>query len=191
MNRLFKKILSLSIILVIFVSLTTGCSQDFMKEIESIFNGFISILEPTENPTTQTENPENDEIVESGIYTDPDLVAAYINKFGKLPSNFIKKSEAEALGWDSSTGNLNKIAPGKSIGGDYFGNFEKKLPTAKGRKYTECDVNYVSGYRGAERLVFSNDGLIYYTKDHYETFTLLYENGVKINEINDSGSGNK
>ena len=86
----------------------------------------------------------------------------------------ITKKEARALGWDSSQGNLSEAAPCKSIGGDYFGNYEGRLPEADGREYHECDINSTGGYRGAERIVFSNDGLIYYTGDHYETFELLY-----------------
>ncbi|MGN1069057.1 MAG: ribonuclease domain-containing protein [Candidatus Fimadaptatus sp.] len=62
-----------------------------------------------------------------------------------------------------------------SIGGDRFGNREGLLPDARGRQYYECDVNYDGGYRGGERIVFSSDGLIYYTCDHYNTFALLYE----------------
>lgn len=109
-----------------------------------------------------------------GTYTDKEHVAAYIHEFGTLPGNFVTKKEAEAAGWVSSKGNLQKVLPGKSIGGDNFGNFEKKLPTKKGRKYTECDIDYQGGTRNGKRIVFSNDGLIYYTGDHYETFTLLY-----------------
>ena len=91
-----------------------------------------------------------------------------------LPSNFITKKEAKALGWESQKGNLGEVAPGKSIGGDYFGNYEGILPEAEGREYHECDIDSDGGYRGAKRIVYSNDGLIYYTEDHYETFTLLY-----------------
>ena len=91
-----------------------------------------------------------------------------------MPNNFITKSEAKALGWDNKKGNLWDVAEGKSIGGDHFGNYEGLLPEEKGRKYTECDVNYNGGYRGSERIIFSNDGLIYYTNDHYKTFTQLY-----------------
>ena len=61
-----------------------------------------------------------------------------------------------------------------SIGGDKFGNREGLLPKEDGRQYYECDVNYQGGYRGAERIVFSNDGLIFYTDDHYNSFTQLY-----------------
>lgn len=113
-------------------------------------------------------------IDKQGSYTSPEDVAEYIHTFGTLPGNFITKDEAKALGWDSKAGNLWDVAPGKSIGGDRFGNYEGLLPSAEGRKYTECDVNYSGGYRGAERIIFSDDGLIYYTADHYETFEQLY-----------------
>ena len=111
-------------------------------------------------------------VVESGTYTTPEEVAAYIHAYGHLPDNFITKNEALALGWDSSKGNLDKVAPGKSIGGDRFGNYEGVLPS--NTRYTECDVNYTGGYRGGERIVFGKNGKIYYTADHYKTFTQLY-----------------
>ena len=113
-------------------------------------------------------------VEKDGSYTTPEDVAEYIHTFGTLPGNFITKAEAKELGWDSSKGNLWDVAPDMSIGGDYFGNYEGLLPKADGRKYTECDVNYTGGYRGSERVIFSNDGLIFYTNDHYETFTQLY-----------------
>ena len=113
-------------------------------------------------------------IDEDGTYTSKEEVAAYLNEYGHLPSNFITKKQAKKLGWVSSEGNLGKVAPGKSIGGDYFGNYEGNLPEAKGRDYYECDIDSTGGYRGAKRIVYSNDGLIYYTEDHYETFELLY-----------------
>lgn len=113
-------------------------------------------------------------IDENGSYTSKDAVALYIHTFDKLPQNFITKDEAKELGWVASEGNLAKVAPGKSIGGDRFGNYEELLPDADGRRWTECDINYKSGTRGAERIIFSNDGLIYYTDDHYESFTQLY-----------------
>ena len=113
-------------------------------------------------------------ITEDGQYTAPEDVAEYLHTYGHLPDNFITKNEAKALGWNSQAGNLDEVAPGMSIGGDSFGNREGALPKEKGRKYYECDVNYEGGYRGGERLVYSNDGLIYYTADHYETFEQLY-----------------
>ena len=88
--------------------------------------------------------------------------------------SYITKKEAQELGWDNKKGNLSEAAPGKSIGGSHFGNYEKALPEKKGRKYYECDLEYQGGYRGAKRLVYSNDGLIFYTEDHYQTFEQLY-----------------
>ena len=131
----------------------------------------ISDTEPVE-PEPQAEI----EVREDGEYTDKEHVALYIHAYGHLPSNYITKDEARDAGWDSSKGNLDEVCPGKSIGGDRFGNYEELLPKKKGRKYTECDIDYnpKKGSRGAKRIVFSNDGLIYYTGDHYNTFELLY-----------------
>ncbi|MBR4412342.1 MAG: ribonuclease [Lachnospiraceae bacterium] len=126
--------------------------------------------------------PETPQAVDSGLtvsedgeYTSKEEVALYIHLYNHLPDNFITKKEAQDLGWDSSKGNLNKVAPGKSIGGDKFGNREGLLPEKEGRVYYECDIDYKKGSRNAKRIVFSNDGLIYYTEDHYESYELLYE----------------
>lgn len=130
-------------------------------------------VETPEVPKTPDVLPET-QILEEGTYTSREEVAEYIFLYGHLPDNFITKKEAKALGWVSSEGNLGDVAPGKSIGGDYFGNFEKNLPEKKGRDYHECDIDSSGGYRGAKRIVYSNDGLVYYTEDHYKTFELLY-----------------
>lgn len=123
--------------------------------------------------TTVSESDITEISVEKdGSYTSPEDVAEYIHNFGTLPDNFMTKSEAQDLGWNG--GDLWKYADGMSIGGDRFGNYEGRLPEADGRTYNECDVNYSGGSRGAERIVFSNDGLIFYTDDHYETFTQMY-----------------
>ena len=114
------------------------------------------------------------EIYEDGEYYEKDEVAAYIYMYGHLPSNYITKSEAQDLGWNSRKGNLWDVAYGKCIGGDYFGNYERKLPKVSGRKYYECDVNYYGGYRSDERLIYCKDGYIYYTEDHYNSFEMLY-----------------
>lgn len=113
-------------------------------------------------------------IDENCTYTDPYLVAEYIHKYNKLPSNYLTKNEARELGWESDKGNLWEVTDEMSIGGDIFGNREGLLPKKDGRIYYECDVNYKGGYRGSERIVYSNDGLIFYTNDHYESFTQLY-----------------
>lgn len=108
-------------------------------------------------------------------YSTPEEVALYLHVFVELPPNFLTKDEARALGWVSSDGNLWEVTDQMSIGGDIFGNREGLLPEAEERIYYECDVNYFGGFRGSERVVFSDDGLIYYTNDHYETFTQLYD----------------
>ena len=121
---------------------------------------------PTTEPTEPALDPD-------GVYTSKEDVALYIHTYGCLPKNFITKKDAQKLGWTG--GSLERYAPGMCIGGDYFGNYEGLLPKAKGRSYTECDIDTLGAKsRGAKRIVFSNDGLIYYTDDHYETFTLLY-----------------
>ena len=112
-------------------------------------------------------------VEKSGVYTSKQQVALYIHEYHKLPKNYITKQEARKLGWPQA-GNLDKVAPGKSIGGDHFGNAEKKLPVNKGTKYTECDIDYVKGKRGPKRIVFDNHGNIYYCGDHYNTFEKLY-----------------
>ncbi len=109
-----------------------------------------------------------------GSYTSKEEVAVYIHTYGDLPSNYITKSEAQKLGWKSSEGNLDEVAPGMSIGGDRFGNYEGMLPEEEGRTYKECDIDYEGGYRNDKRIIYSNDGLIFYTGDHYETFEQLY-----------------
>ena len=120
--------------------------------------------------TTEDTEPHLDPY---GSYTTKEDVALYIHLYGELPGNFMTKGEARDLGWEG--GGLEKYAPGMCIGGDRFGNYEGILPDAPGRKWTECDIDTLGAKsRGAKRIVFSNDGLIYYTDDHYETFELLY-----------------
>jgi len=110
---------------------------------------------------------------EGGEYTSAEDVALYLHLYAHLPQNFITKKDAQALGWPG--GSLEPYAPGKCIGGSRFGNYEGLLPEADGRTYAECDIDTLGAdSRGAKRIVFSNDGLIYYTEDHYETFELLY-----------------
>ena len=124
--------------------------------------------------TTTTAEPEQEELIDiDGAYTTKEDVALYIYTYGCLPNNFITKSEAQDLGWEG--GSLEPYAPGMCIGGNRFGNYEGLLPEADGRTYTECDIDTLGAdKRGAKRIVFSNDGLIYYTEDHYESFELLY-----------------
>lgn len=140
-------------IAVLLLALLTGCTQyaaDFLRNLA---------VESTAASVTQ-----------DGEYTSRDDVALYIHLYGELPDNYITKSQASKLGWNG--GNLWDDAPGKSIGGDRFGNYEKLLP--EGKSYRECDIDYQGGARNAKRIVFSDDGYIYYTEDHYASFEQLY-----------------
>lgn len=125
-------------------------------------------------PSEDADMPdETAQIDEDCAYTTKDDVALYIHTYGHLPDNFITKKDAQALGWPG--GSLEPYAPGKCIGGSRFGNYEGLLSEADGRTYTECDIDTLGAdSRGAKRIVFSNDGLIYYTEDHYKSFELLY-----------------
>lgn len=110
---------------------------------------------------------------EGGEYASAEDVALYLHLYAHLPQNFITKKDARALGWNG--GGLDDYADGKRIGGDRFGNYEGLLPDAPGREYHECDIDTLHAVsRGAKRIVYSNDGLIFYTEDHYESFILLY-----------------
>lgn len=132
--------------------------------------------EETSRSTEKTDQKAS--VDENGTYDSAKDVALYIHTYNKLPPNYITKKEARSLGW--SGGSLEDYAPGKCIGGDRYGNYEGQLPEKKGRSYTECDIDTLGKpSRGAKRIVFSNDGLIYYTKDHYKTFTLMYGEGQK------------
>ena len=150
------------------IGVTTGGDQEQQQEQQDVL--------PDEGEDVP-DVPDNDgadaAIDEDGSYTSKEDVALYIHTYGHLPGNFITKKEAQALGW--SGGSLEPYAPGKCIGGSHFGNYEGLLPEAEGRSYTECDIDTLGAdSRGAKRIVFSNDGLIYYTGDHYESFELLY-----------------
>lgn len=134
--------------------------------------------EPDEAPPETTggeeeryEDPEA--LDEDGTYNSAEDVSLYLHLYGHLPENYITKSEARDLGWTG--GSVERYAPGCAIGGDRFGNREGLLPDEAGRTYYECDIGTIGeSSRGARRIIFSNDGLIYYTEDHYESFTLLY-----------------
>lgn len=126
--------------------------------------------DPGAGAGTETAADPAGQLSESGVYTARDDVALYLHTYGHLPSNFITKNEARALGWEG--GGLESIAPGKCIGGDYFGNYEGLLPEGS---YRECDIDTLgAGSRGAKRLIYDDQGHIYYTADHYESFTQLY-----------------
>ena len=189
-----RKILALLLALFFVVSVIAGCgaskktsndggtnistsvSNEKQKNGQQLDNSKKLTAQNTNNAKSAANVKANSgklKISESAAYTDKEHVAAYINEFAKLPHNYITKNQAKKLGWQTK-GTLDKVAPGKSIGGDRYGNYEGLLPKKNGRVWTECDIDYVKGNRNAKRIVFSNDGLIYYTGDHYKTFTKLY-----------------
>lgn len=141
-------------------------------ESESELETEFEIESEAESEIEADTEPEEETpaIDEDGSYTTKEDVALYIHTYGRLPSNFITKKEAEKLGW--SGGSLEPYAPGKCIGGSYFGNYEGILPDGD---YKECDIDTLGQKkRGAKRIIYSDDGRIYYTDDHYESFTQLY-----------------
>ena len=123
---------------------------------------------PTEAPTTQPTTESSYPIDPDGWYRDKDSVALYIHTFGRLPGNYISKTQG-----DRQYGDYHNIPRNMSIGGDVFKNRERLLPS--GYTYYECDIGtYGGSNRGAKRLVFTTTGIVYYTSDHYESFTRLY-----------------
>ena len=136
-----------------------------------LLSGCALLEAPVQQPTAEVTQAA---ISEHGAYSSKDEVAGYLHEFGHLPPNYLTKKEAQDLGWVANKGNLWEVAPGKSIGGDRFGNREGLLPEAPGRKYYECDIDFDGSYRNAKRIIYSNDGLIFYTEDHYESFQQLY-----------------
>lgn len=150
----------------------------WMLALVLLVTGCVTEIPATETATqTQTESraetsEQKADTTESVDATQsPQQVADYLRKHGELPDYYLTKNEARDLGWVSEEGNLWEVTEGGVIGGDRFGNREGLLPDAAGRTWYEADVNYQGGFRGAERLVFSNDGLIFYTDDHYDSFS--------------------
>lgn len=132
---------------------------------------------PGPSPAGNADISASETILRDGFYYSRDDICGYLSLYGELPPNFITKSEARSLGWDSDEGNLWDVADGYVIGGDTFGNREKILPG--GVKYFECDANYNGGFRGDDRIVYSSDGNIYFTSDHYNTFEFMGKFEVK------------
>ena len=118
-----------------------------------------------------TVNAAEYPVTRSGWYSTMEEVAVYISEYGRLPGNYITKNDATKLGWNKSAGSLWRVAPGKSIGGDRYGDYERQLPSKNGRTWKECDIDYGGKTRNGKRIVFSNDGLIYYTSNHYSSFS--------------------
>lgn len=164
----FIALLCALLMLFSFAACSSEIADIILSEIEENYD--------VDEPEIEIDDPreEQEELLdEHGTYYSKDEVALYIHQYKKLPENYITKKEAQKLGW--KYGSLEDFAPGKCIGGDTFHNLEGSLPEKEDRSYIECDIDTLGkSERGAKRIVFSNDGLIYYTDDHYESFTLLY-----------------
>ena len=154
-----RKTRILAICVALLMLLTTACGE--------IAGTALSIASDVLGQTSDTSDYDLPEY--GGYYYDVENVVLYLEVYDELPPNYITKKEAQKLGWNG--GSVEDYMEGAAIGGDTFGNREGLLPKASGRSYTECDID-TDGYgsRGARRLVFSNDGLYFYTADHYETF---------------------
>ena len=145
---------------------------------------FVTAESPEEAPQDEAAPADEvsettDTVGEHTYYYDVDHVVLYLDTYGHLPENYITKDEARALGWEG--GSVEVYQEGAAIGGDRFGNREGLLPEQTGRSYTECDINTDGAdSRGAERLIFSNDGLYFYTSDHYASFTELTVDGGTV-----------
>lgn len=166
-----KKLTGLLLALLLTLSLA-ACGPVVEWETEDV-PGQEELGAADQTPDAQLPEQESGEeqLPRDGVYTSKEDVALYLHLYGELPQNFITKKEARVLGWEG--GSLEPYAPGKCIGGSAFGNYEELLPTD--RTYRECDIDTLgASSRGAKRLVYSDDGLIYYTGDHYGSFELLY-----------------
>ena len=121
---------------------------------------------------TKVQEESKIKVTEDGTYDSKDEVALYLHTYHHLPSNYVTKTKAKKAGWNG--GSLEDYFPGGCIGGGGFGNNEGILPDDK--DYRECDIDTMGKKsRGAKRIVYSDDGYIYYTDDHYESFECLYE----------------
>jgi len=180
MDRIKSKILTLIMAIVVALSFTacirivpaeTTTSKSTQKETTvTSASAEETTTTTTSEATSDTTTTAEDKIAYGEYYYSKDEVALYIHTYNELPGNFITKKDAKALGWTG--GSLEPYAPGKTIGGDRFGNYEHVLPDGD---YHECDIDTLGkSKRGSKRIVYDSDGDIYYTDDHYQTFTELY-----------------
>ena len=141
----------------------------FGMSVMFVYNNFIAEKKAptkTENISEASVNRSDKQSIDE--LTNENTVINYVKQNHQLPNYYITKNEAKKLGWNPSQGNLCEVLPGKAIGGDHFGNREGKLP--KDEKYFEADVNYSCGNRNSDRIIFTKNGEVYLTKDHYKSF---------------------
>ncbi|CAD7798289.1 Ribonuclease [Chryseobacterium aquaeductus] len=142
----------------------------FGMSVMYVYNNFIA--EKKEQPKIEKSHQDSSKKIENNHSIDEltaeKRVIDYVKINHQLPDFYLTKNEAKKQGWNPSQGNLCEILPGKAIGGDHFNNREGKLP--KAGKYFEADVNYNCGNRNADRIVFTKNGEVYLTKNHYKSF---------------------
>ena len=176
MQSTVRRLMALALALMLALAgLSFAAAEDWRDMLRGLY-GLSSDYEVEQDAVDSEEQTKVETEFEMPV-TDPQQIVNYLGIYGELPENFITKNEAKDLGWDSRYNYVGEVAPGKSIGGDRFGNYEGQLPSKKGRKWYECDANYRGKKRGAERVLFSSDGLYYYTNDHYQTFTQMFPEG--------------
>ena len=167
-NTVYKLIIVLLLVL-IAVRFVKSCSQkgsaypNQHKEQPAVKN-----IQPQSNKPGQQNNTGDNTSIDE--LTKELVVVAYLKQNHQLPNYYIRKKEARKFGWNPAEGNLCEVLPGRAIGGDFFTNREGQLPEKPGRTWYEADLNYDCAHRNADRLLFSNDGLVFVTKDHYKTF---------------------
>jgi len=127
---------------------------------------------PPASPTTGHSTPSSSATIDA--LTQAERVADWLVQHQRLPDFYLTKVAARRQGWVPDKGNLCEVLPGHAIGGDRFSNREQQLPRQAGRQWYEADVNYRCGRRGADRLIYSSDGLIYLTRDHYRSFSKVH-----------------
>ena len=142
-------------------------------KVSEIMDGLPDTTSSLREAVSQSSTDSSTDVTEGESYRSREDVTAYLHAYGELPPNYLTESEAEALGWDGS-GDLWAIQEGAAIGGDSYDNLAGLVPEADGRTWSQCDVNYEGGTRGNERLVYSNDGLIYYSPDKFTPFEEVY-----------------
>ena len=166
----------LALMLSLLIALGGLCFATAEGDWRDMLRHLYGLSDDTE-PEQQSDSQKQTEVDFQLPVTDPQQIVNYLDIYGELPDNFITKKEAQKRGWDSRYNYVGEVAPGMSIGGDRFGNYQGLLPSKKGRTWYECDANYRGRKRGPERLLYSSDGLYYYTNDHYQTFTQMFPEG--------------
>ena len=178
-NRFVRAIVILLAAVLVLSSCTAGALEIARKKKKKnsvpTATPTVTVAAEKETPVPKAEpTPVPEPTATPGPMEAAQELADYMFAYGELPENFVTKKEAIAMGWQTRYRNPGDISPGLTIGGDYFGNYQRQLPVVKGRKYYEADCFYNGGRRNEYRIIFSNDGHVWYTGDHYVTFIELF-----------------